>query len=53
MHSIKDNDQHHVVLEIEWQIVAMQRYKGVQEYFQHVREAFVVKVMRFGERGVE
>jgi len=25
----------------------------VREYFSHVREAFVVEVVRFGERGVK
>ena len=42
---------HAVLLKIEWQIVAMQRYEGVWEYFSRVRETFVVKVMRFGEGG--
>ena len=41
------------LLKIEWQIVAMQRDEGVQEYFSHVREAFVVKVVIFGERGTK
>ena len=30
-------------------IVVMQRYEGVQEYFSRVWEAFVVKVVMFGE----
>ena len=42
-----------VLLKIEWQIVAMQRYEGVREYFSHVPEAFVVNVVKFGERGAE
>ena len=45
-----------VLLKIEWQIVVMQRYEGVREYFSHVREAFVVEVVevvKFGERGVK
>ena len=45
--------RHAVLLKIEWRIVAMQRYEGVREYFFRVREAFVVNVLRFGERGVE
>ena len=28
----------------------MQRYEGVREYFSHVREEFVVKVVRFEVR---
>ena len=42
-----------VLLKIEWQIVVMQRYEGVREYFSHVREVFLVKVVRFGERGAK
>ena len=42
-----------VLLEIEWRIVVMQRYERVWEYFSFVQEAFVVKVVRFGERGAE
>ena len=45
----KDNGRRRAVLEIEWRIVAMQRNEGVQEYISHVREEFVVKVVKFGE----
>ena len=38
---------------MEWQIVAMQRYEGVQEYFSRVREASAVKMVRFAESGEE
>ena len=34
-------------------IVARQRYEGVREYFSGVWEAFVVQVVRFGERGAK
>ena len=49
----EDNASRAVLLKIEWQIVAMQRYEGVWEYFSRVREAFVVRVVRFGEQGVK
>ena len=41
--------RHMVLLKIEWRIVAIQRYEWVWEYFFRVQEAFVVKVVRFGE----
>ena len=41
------------LLKIEWQIVAMQRFEEVREYFSPVREAFVVKVVGFGEQGAK
>ena len=31
----------------------MQRYEGVREYFFRVREAFVVEMVKFGEREVK
>ena len=31
----------------------MQRYEEVREYFSCVWEAFVIEVVRFGERGVK
>ena len=49
----RNNLSHAVLLYIEWRIVAMQRYEGVREYFSRVREAFVVEVVRFGERGAK
>ena len=46
----KDNLSRAVLFCIEWRNVAMQWYEGVREYFSRVREAFVVEVVRFGER---
>ena len=31
----------------------MQRYEGVREYFSRVLEVLVVKMVKFGERGVK
>ena len=51
--SPEDSPSRAVLLSTEWRIVAKQRYEDVWEYFSHVREAFVVKMLRFGERGVK
>jgi len=53
LRSVADNPSRVVLFKMEWRIVAMQRYEGVQEYFCCVREDFVVEVMRFGERGAK